>query len=232
MKSKALHLRIYTWAAKGRGWRVPREFILGLLRCRSVQRSVSFTEWHHGRRLRGLGDGPPKLEVGTAHAFVAPIFREVVLLDACESMNWVKEGVIYVIYQISEDKDRQKTDKIRSMIKKVIRNCRNCRRWNGILFPKNGHSKIWSRNFFGPPQTRCQVSAYEWHHWSLKPWRVTIDWSSESLRYELLLVCETYKVLTIQCMQCVRSKCLDKSAQGKCWLSNPLGGAEADWWRN
>src|SRR6218665_3524861 len=40
-----------------------------------------------GGDLGGLGDGPPKLEVGTAHAFVAPIFREVVLLDACESMN-------------------------------------------------------------------------------------------------------------------------------------------------
>jgi len=38
----------------------------------------------HGRRLRGTGK---LLDGGTAHATVPPIFREVVLSDACESAN-------------------------------------------------------------------------------------------------------------------------------------------------
>ena len=42
----------------------------------------------HGRRPWGMGegDGPlQNLRWGTAHAFVPPIFGEVVLLEACES---------------------------------------------------------------------------------------------------------------------------------------------------
>src|SRR6218665_3235994 len=35
-----------------------------------------------GGDTEGLGDGPPKFEVGTAHASVPPIFGEVVLLEA------------------------------------------------------------------------------------------------------------------------------------------------------
>src|SRR6218665_2040590 len=50
-----------------------------------------------GRRPRGeWGDGPPKFEVGTAHALVPPIFREVLLSDVRESMNRVKKGVFPV----------------------------------------------------------------------------------------------------------------------------------------
>jgi len=42
----------------------------------------------HGRRLRGTGGTvPQKFELGTARASVPPIFREVVLSDACESTN-------------------------------------------------------------------------------------------------------------------------------------------------
>ena len=40
------------------------------------------------------GDGPPKFEVGTAHALVPPIFRKVVLSDARERMNRAKNGLI------------------------------------------------------------------------------------------------------------------------------------------
>src|SRR6218665_522849 len=45
-----------------------------------------------GRRPRGTGGrSPQKCEVGTAHALVPPIFREVVLSDSRESMNRVKK---------------------------------------------------------------------------------------------------------------------------------------------
>ena len=45
-----------------------------------------------GRDLGGWGDGPPKFEVGTAHASVPPIFGEVVLRDAREKYEGTKKG--------------------------------------------------------------------------------------------------------------------------------------------
>jgi len=47
-----------------------------------------------GGDLGGLGDGPPKFEVGTAYAFVPPIFREVLLLDGCEAQYEVTKKVL------------------------------------------------------------------------------------------------------------------------------------------
>jgi len=44
-----------------------------------------------GGDLGGLGTVPQNLRWGTAHALVPPIFREVVLSDACESINIVKK---------------------------------------------------------------------------------------------------------------------------------------------
>src|SRR6218665_2215924 len=41
-----------------------------------------------GRDLGGLGDGPPKFEVGGRPMHPSPIFREVVLSDACESTKY------------------------------------------------------------------------------------------------------------------------------------------------
>src|SRR6218665_2346550 len=52
-----------------------------------------------GGDLRGTGGRPPKKHFfrwGTAHAAVPPIFGEVVLSDAHESMNRVKNGVFVV----------------------------------------------------------------------------------------------------------------------------------------
>src|SRR6218665_1761924 len=45
---------------------------------------------------RDWGTVPPKFDVGKAHALVPPIIREVVLSDACESINRVKNGVFLV----------------------------------------------------------------------------------------------------------------------------------------
>ena len=85
-----------------------------------------------------LGDGPPKFEVGTAHASVpSNILRSVVigceakykLTKKCQGRIFcsevkalVKKRVIYVIYiyiyKISGSRDREKTDKIESRTKK------------------------------------------------------------------------------------------------------------------
>ena len=47
-----------------------------------------------GGDLRGTGGTvPPKFEEGTAHAYVPPIFGEVVLLEACKSCKRKKSGV-------------------------------------------------------------------------------------------------------------------------------------------
>ena len=94
------------------------------------------------------GTAPHNLRWGTAHALVPPIFREVVLSDARESMNRVKRGVFLVrkgsnmtsnianIGNIWEKKG--KIWKIWSM-KKVIRNfCRE----NGNFSPLKRHSEI------------------------------------------------------------------------------------------
>jgi len=40
-----------------------------------------------GGDLGRLGDGPPNFEVGDGPCIGPPIFREVVLSDACESAN-------------------------------------------------------------------------------------------------------------------------------------------------
>jgi len=49
----------------------------------------------HGRRLRGMGGrSPQNLRRGTAHASVPPIFGEVVLWDAWESMKCFKKCVM------------------------------------------------------------------------------------------------------------------------------------------
>src|SRR6218665_3861553 len=56
---------------------------------------------------------------------------------------YYKLYMAYVIYQISDSKDRQKQRKYGRLLKKVIR---NCRRQNEI--------------FFHSPKTRLQVSAY------------------------------------------------------------------------
>ena len=108
------------------------------------------------------------LRWGTAHVFVPPIFREVVLLDACESTNWVKRGVIKAFFVLkwrlfSSRKRFFSSAKghiyIRfKTVKKVIR---NFWRQNGNFFPKN--RSFWNfvpRNLFPSLQTRRQVSAY------------------------------------------------------------------------
>jgi len=46
--------------------------------------ALTVTRLMHERRLRGTA---PKFEVGTAHASVPPIFREVVLLDAWQNRD-------------------------------------------------------------------------------------------------------------------------------------------------
>ena len=113
----------------------------------------------HGRRLRGElgGRSPPKFEV-----------REVVLSDAYESKNWIKKVSsrnflfwnrgfsreekakhVYVIYHISDSKNRQQQKQIGSMTKRIE------------FFYKKGHSKILVRESLFPfPQTRRQVSVY------------------------------------------------------------------------
>jgi len=52
-----------------------------------------FVVFNQGRRPRGTGGTvPPKIwGGGTADALVPPIFKEVVLSDACESINRVKK---------------------------------------------------------------------------------------------------------------------------------------------
>jgi len=52
----------------------------------------------HGRRLRGTGGRPPNWRWGTAHISVPPIFRVVVLSEACESGNWVKKRCHHEIF--------------------------------------------------------------------------------------------------------------------------------------
>ena len=114
-----------------------------------------------------MGDGPSQnLRWGTAHVSVPTIYREVVLLDACESTNWVKrnEGTFCsemeaflvkkggfliskgpYIYQISDSKKGHQ---------KFLAS-----KWD--FFPKN--RSFWNfvpRIFFPSLQTRRQVSAY------------------------------------------------------------------------
>src|SRR6218665_1216629 len=85
-----------------------------------------------------------KLRWGTAHASVPPIFREVVLSDARESMKRVKKGAFlvrkgsYATFNIVKKRKMwEKKGKIRktwSMTKRVIR--------NGNFFRKNVIQKI------------------------------------------------------------------------------------------
>ena|SRR6218665_2388871 len=104
-----------------------------------------------GGDLWGLGDGVPKFEVGTAHSSVpSNILRSTVI--GCESKyKLIKKAskriscseiedfglekghililffksYIYIRFQVSDSRDRQKTDKIKSMTEK-------------------GHQKFWA----------------------------------------------------------------------------------------
>ena len=78
-----------------------------------------------GADLGGTGGRPPNLRWGTAYASVLPIFE--VLLKSWQSTNrlkkvsrrkfflkytfYVKKRVIYVIYNMSDSRDREKTYK-------------------------------------------------------------------------------------------------------------------------
>ena len=120
----------------------------------------------------GWGEGPPKFEVGTAHASVLLTFREliaIVLLDACKSTNWLKKrchgGIFcseieffrqengHIHYTISEyqiyRRDRQKTDKdeMRTMTKK-----RSSEIFDVKIEIEKSHSKIWSTKYFSSPK--------------------------------------------------------------------------------
>ena len=104
----------------------------------------------HGRRLRGTGGTVPLIiwGGGTAHAPISPnILRSTVI--GCEAkykltkkvsrrnfcvLKSNKERVRYVIYQISDSRDREKTDKIESMTRKEV--VRNFGPWKWKLFPK------------------------------------------------------------------------------------------------
>src|SRR6218665_908108 len=101
---------------------------------------------HYGERRRPRGTGgrsPQKFEVGTAHALVPPIFREVVLSDVCESINRVKNGAFLVRKGSNTTFNLANIGKIwekqGKIWKKVIRLfCRE----NGNFFPQNRHSEI------------------------------------------------------------------------------------------
>jgi len=81
---------------------------------------------------------------------------------------------VYVIHHISDSKDREKSEKIYGRwLKKIIRNfrrqngnfvlkkvVRNFRRQNGNFVLKRSLKKLGLQNFYLPPQTRRQVSAY------------------------------------------------------------------------
>src|SRR6218665_3950939 len=88
-----------------------------------------------GGDLEGTGERSPKFEVGNGPCIRPPnIFRSSVTASVakyeltkkrCQRGNvcseievFIKKRVIYVIYEISDSRDRQKTDKIWSMTKK------------------------------------------------------------------------------------------------------------------
>src|SRR6218665_713532 len=116
--------------------------------------------------MGGWGDGPPKFEARTAHVSVLAIFLEVVLLDACESMNRVKKGVkeflseteVFLVkkgqymslhIRVQTLKRQAKTEKTRSMTK--IRSSKfSASKWKFV--PKKVVLKFWSVKFFLIPK--------------------------------------------------------------------------------
>src|SRR6218665_3732038 len=114
------------------------------------------TGHNRGGDLGGLGGrSPQNLRWGNAHALVPQIFREVVLSEARESTNRVKNGLIkeffseIVVFLVKKGSYTTfNTVKKRKIRKKVIR---NFRRENGHFFRKKRHSG--SQNFFRPPNS-------------------------------------------------------------------------------
>jgi len=116
------------------------------------------------------GDSPPKIWGGGRPMDPSPpIFWEVVLLDACQSMNWLKRwnrgsSARKRSYMLqARQTGGKKTDKIWRWLKKCHQKFRMST-WK--MFHKKGKKvirKFGPQNCFPSPQTRRQVSTHALH---------------------------------------------------------------------
>ena len=84
-----------------------------------------------------------------------------VMEEICFGFCWVFVKKRVICYQISDSRDREKTDKIRSMSKKGHQKLLALK-WN--FFPNRSFGP--RKSFSVSPQTRRQVSTYAtYHHW-------------------------------------------------------------------